>query len=76
LAYSIVLEKLACDLLQSSNPRKALHTKDDVAYLYSAYNALSQVWAYLMALGVSKEKMEKARKARDMLEELLAEKAR
>jgi hypothetical protein len=50
--------------------------KGDATYLYSAYNALSQVWAYLMALGLSKEKMAKARLARDTIEELLAEKAR
>lgn len=50
--------------------------KGDATYLYSAYNALSQVWAYLMALGLSKEKMTKARQARDTIEELLAEKAR
>jgi DNA-binding MarR family transcriptional regulator len=47
--------------------------KEDVTYLYSAYNALSQVWAYLMALGLSDEKLAKARRARDTLEELLAE---
>lgn len=47
--------------------------KEDVTYLYSAYNALSQVWAYLMALGLSGEKLAKARRARDTLEELLAE---
>jgi predicted transcriptional regulator len=47
--------------------------KEDLTYLYSAYNALSQVWAYLMALGLSREKMRKARQARETLEELLAE---
>jgi Mn-dependent DtxR family transcriptional regulator len=52
------------------------HIKEDVTYLYSAYNALSQVWAYLMALGLSGEKLAKARRARDTLEELLAEKAK
>lgn len=50
--------------------------KEDVTYLYSAYNALSQVWAYLMALSLSQEKLAKARRARDTLEELLAEKAK
>lgn len=50
--------------------------KGDATYLYSAFNALSQVWAYLMAVGLSKEKMAKARQARDTIEELLAEKAR
>lgn len=50
--------------------------KGDATYLYSAYNALSQVWAYLMALGLPKEKITKARHARDILEELLAEGAR
>ncbi len=50
--------------------------KGDVTYLYSAYNALSQVWAYLMALGLPKEKMARARQARDILEELLAGEAR
>lgn len=52
------------------------HVKEDVTYLYSAYNALSQVWAYLMALGLSGEKMAKARRARETLEDLLAEKAK
>lgn len=52
------------------------HVGEDVTYLYSAYNALSQVWAYLMALGLSGEKMMKARRARETLEELLAEKAK
>jgi Mn-dependent DtxR family transcriptional regulator len=50
--------------------------KEDATYLYSAYNALSQVWAYLMALGLSDEKMARARRARDTLEGLLAEKAK
>lgn len=52
------------------------HLKEDVTYLYSAYNALSQVWAYLMALGLPKDKMKRARQARETLEELLTEKPR
>ena len=65
-------------LAKKSAGRRAYYQelKGDATYLYSAYNALSQVWAYLMALGLSKEKMAKARQARDILEELLAEKAR
>jgi Mn-dependent DtxR family transcriptional regulator len=65
-------------LAKESAGRRAYyrHVKEDVTYLYSAYNALSQVWAYLMALGLSGEKLARARRARETLEELLAEKAR
>jgi predicted transcriptional regulator len=50
--------------------------KEDATYLYSAYNALSQVWAYLTVLGLSDAQMTKARQARDTLEGLLAEKVK
>jgi len=66
-------------LAKKSAGRRAYYLEvkgGDVTYLYSAHNALSQVWAYLMALGLSKEKMAKARQARDIFEELLAEKVR
>jgi len=52
------------------------HVEEDVTYLYLAYSALSQVWAYIMALRLSKEKMKKAKEARETLERLLAEKAK
>lgn len=44
----------------------------DLFFLSQAYNSLSQVWAYIMAKDFTREDLEKARRARDTLEDLLA----
>lgn len=50
-------------------------TDADQYFLAQAYNSLSQVWAYVMSMGfLKKEEMQKAREARDYLEEILAKK--
>ena len=44
---------------------------DDRYFLFQAYNALSQVWAYIMSAELSSKDVTNARKARDTLEKLL-----
>ncbi len=47
---------------------------DDRYFLFQAYNALSQVWAYIMSIELSGADLTKARRARETLENLLARK--
>jgi len=49
-------------------------TGQDRYYLFQAYNALSQVWAYIMTGELSRNELTKARRARDTLEKLLTRK--
>jgi predicted ArsR family transcriptional regulator len=50
-------------------------TDADQYFLAQAYNSLSQVWAYIMSMGFLKEdELQKARKAREYLEHILAKK--
>jgi predicted ArsR family transcriptional regulator len=52
-------------------------TDADQYFLSQAYNALSQVWAFVMSIGsLTEEEMKKAREARDYLERILAKKHR
>ena len=43
-------------------------------FLSQAYNALSQVWAYVMSMSLSKDELHSAREARETLEGVLARK--
>ncbi len=45
---------------------------EDRYFLFQAYNALSQVWAYIMSTKLSRIELAKARQARETLEKLLA----
>ena len=45
---------------------------EDRYFLFQAYNALSQVWAYIMSAHLSRNELSKARRARETLEKLLA----
>jgi len=47
-------------------------TSEDRYFLFQAYNALSQVWAYVMSSKLSQSELTKARRARQTLEKLLA----
>jgi DNA-binding transcriptional ArsR family regulator len=47
-------------------------TSEDRYFLFQAYNALSQVWAYIMSAKLSRSELAKARQARGTLEKLLA----
>ena len=47
-------------------------TSEDRYFLFQAYNALSQVWAYIMSAKLSSGELVKARQARETLEKLLA----
>src|SRR6266704_3200832 len=49
-------------------------TGEDRYFLFQAYNALSQVWAYIMSTKLSRSELAKARQARETLEKLLAKK--
>ena len=49
-------------------------TSEDRYFLFQAYNALSQVWAYIMSTKLSRSELVKARQARETLEKLLAKK--
>jgi DNA-binding MarR family transcriptional regulator len=49
-------------------------TREDRYFLFQAYNALSQVWAYVMSTRLSRTELAKARQARETLERLLAKK--
>jgi len=46
--------------------------ESDLAFLFQAYNALSQVWAFIMSMGLPKTPLPKARNARDTLEKVLS----
>ncbi len=46
----------------------------ELIFLSQAYNALSQVWAYVMSMSVSKDELQRAREARETLEAVLARK--
>ncbi len=50
------------------------NTSEDRYFLFQAYNALSQVWAYIMSAGLSRNELMKAREARETLENLLTRK--
>ncbi len=53
------------------------HSRDsELVFLFQAYNALSQVWAYIMSLRLTSDELQKAREARDSLEAILARKAK
>jgi predicted ArsR family transcriptional regulator len=43
-------------------------------FLSQAYNALSQVWAYVMSIELPRDELKRARDARDTLENILAKK--
>jgi len=45
---------------------------EDRYFLFQAYNALSQVWAYVMSAGLSRNELKRARQARETLEKVLA----
>ena len=45
---------------------------EDRYFLFQAYNALSQVWAYIMSADLPRNELTKARRARETLEKLLA----
>jgi DNA-binding transcriptional ArsR family regulator len=45
---------------------------EDRYFLFQAYNALSQVWAYVMSSDLSRSELARARKAREILEKLLS----
>jgi len=45
---------------------------EDRYFLFQAYNAMSQVWAYIMSAKMSRSELAKARQARETLERLLA----
>jgi DNA-binding MarR family transcriptional regulator len=47
-------------------------TSEDRYFIFQAYNALSQVWAYIMSTKLSRSELAKARQARETLEKLLA----
>lgn len=49
-------------------------TNEDRYFLFQAYNAMSQVWAYIMSAKLSRSEMAKARQARETLERLLTKK--
>ncbi len=51
-----------------------LNSTDERYFLFQAYNALSQVWAYIMSAKLSRNDLTKARKARETLEKLLVRK--
>ena len=44
----------------------------ELLFISQAYNALSQVWAYIMSKELSSKDLRTGRNARDILEELLA----
>jgi predicted ArsR family transcriptional regulator len=47
---------------------------NDLYFLSQAYNSLSQVWAFVMSRGLSRDELKRAREARDTLEDILAKK--
>jgi predicted ArsR family transcriptional regulator len=48
------------------------NTREDRYFLFQAYNALSQVWAYIMSAELSRNELSRARQARETLEKVLA----
>ena len=48
---------------------------NDLYFLSQAYNSLSHVWAFIMAKGLSRDDLKRARDARDTLEDILARKS-
>ena len=53
----------------------AQQSQDNGLYFLSqAYNALSQVWAYVMSIELPRDELKRARDARDTLENILAKK--
>ena len=50
------------------------HKDDELFFMAQAVNSLSQVWAYILAKDLTDEERNRARKARDELESILAKK--
>ena len=50
------------------------HKDNELFFLAQAYNSLSQVWAYVNSMELTREEENRARQARDVLENVLAKK--
>ena len=51
------------------------HNDNELFFVAQALNALSQVWAYVLSKDLTEEERNRARKARDELESILAKKS-
>ncbi len=79
---SQALQKLARKgkLVRQKQGRTVLYKPPDASrdaellFVSQAYNALSQVWAYVMTKELPSRELQRAREARDTLEQILARK--